>query len=224
MNPRNASRVIGVLILVQMIGSGLVNFVLEAPLFGSPGFLVAAAPHALQIGAAALLGIGIGALGVGIAVSAYPVFRQHSQAMALWFFALAVAGFAVHAVENMNVMSMLSLSETYANAGAAARDQFEGLRGIVASSRNWAHFITLITGGCTLFVMYATLYRFTLVPRLIAGFGLVAVPLQITTVARPLFGLNVIFPLLAPLGICQLILAIWLIAKGFRVEAPRASA
>jgi len=32
----------------------------------------------------------------------------------------------------------------------------------------------------------------------------------------PLFGHDVMFPLLAPLGLIQLILAVWLIARGLR--------
>jgi len=64
--------------------------------------------------------------------------------------------------------------------------------------------------------MYAVLYRFALVPRVLAAFGLAAVVLQIVTVAMPLFGQGVVFLLLAPLGVSQLALAIWLIAKGFR--------
>ena len=116
MEVRSASRVIGVLILAQMVCGALLNFVLLASLFGAPGFLVNAAPHALQIGLAALIGLAGGGLSVGIAITAFPIFRQHSQAMALWFVALAVAGLSVTAVENMNVMSMLTLSEAYSKA------------------------------------------------------------------------------------------------------------
>ena len=82
---RTASRVIGILILAQMASGALINFVLEAPLFGAPGFLVNAAPHASQIALAAVFGLALGALAVGIAITAYPVFRQYSQGMALWF-------------------------------------------------------------------------------------------------------------------------------------------
>ena len=38
-----AGRVIGVFIIIQMIGSGIVNFVMEGPLSEAPGFLVNAA-------------------------------------------------------------------------------------------------------------------------------------------------------------------------------------
>ena len=44
---------------------------------------------------------------------------------------------------------------------------------------------------------------------------MVAVLLQVTSVALPFFGQSVVFPLLAPLGVSQLILAIWLLVKGF---------
>ena len=213
---RNASRIIAALILVQMVSGAVINFGLEVPLFGAPGFLVNAAPHASQIALGAVLGLAAGALSVGISITAYPVFRQYSQGMALWFVALSVAGLSVIAVENMNVMSMLSLSQEYAKANTADQNQLQTVRVVVASARNWAHFISLIIAGSTIFLMYAVLYRFALVPRVLAAFGLAAVVLQIVTVAMPLFGQGVVFLLLAPLGVSQLALAIWLIAKGFR--------
>ena len=214
-----ASRIIGVLVLAQMVGGALVNFVLMAPLFGEPGFLVNAAAHAPQISLSVLLGLAVGALSLGIAITAFPVFRQYSQAMALWFVALAVVSLSLSAVENISVMSMLSLSEAYAKANGAERELFQALRVIVSSARNWAHYIGLIVAGSTLLVLYAVLYRFALVPRALAAFGLAAVVLQITAVAMPLFGQGIVFLMLAPLGVSQLALALWLIAKGFRGQA-----
>ena len=62
---------------------------------------------------------------------------------------------------------------------------------------------------------------FALVPRSLATFGTTAALLQIVAVAMPLFGYGVIFLLLAPLGVSQLILAVWLIVKGFRDPAQQ---
>ena len=73
-----------------------------------------------------------------------------------------------------------------------------------------------IFDGGAIFVFYVVLYRFALVPRALAGFGLIAVTLMVTAVAMPLFGHDVVFPMLTPLGLSQLILAVWLITKGFR--------
>jgi Domain of unknown function (DUF4386) len=210
-----AGRMIGVAIFVQMLCGVMVNFVLEAPLFGTPGFLVNAAHYPRQIGVAALLGLFTEALWVGIAVTVLPLSYHRSRTMTLWFAALAVVVLAVAVVENAAVMSMVSLSAAYAKASVVDRGQLEVIRGVVAAARNWPHFMARMLDGCTILVFYALLYRTSLVPRLLAVAGLVAGSLQLTSVAMPLLGHDVVFPMLAPLGLVQLILAAWLIWRGF---------
>jgi hypothetical protein len=214
MATKRAGRAIGVMFLAQMTAAFVVNFVWLAKVFATPGFLVNAAAHPSLMGLSALLGIAAGSLSVAVAITAFPVFRQHNQTWALWFFALAVAGFSAAVVENVNLMSLLSLSEAYAKASEVDRQLFQPLRGVVASARNWAHFLGLIVSGSSLLVFYSALYRFALVPRVLAACGVIAVLFQLTSVGMPLFGHEVVFPMLAPLGICQLLLSFWLIVKG----------
>ena len=213
-----AGRVIGILIIAQMVGGFLVNFVLEAPLFGTPGFLANAAPHSHQIALGALLGLITEALWLAIAITAFPVFSRRVGPMALWFFALAAVIVAVALVENASVMSMVTLSEAYAKASTVERPQLETLRLVVASARNWPHFMARMIDGVVIVVFYAALYRAALVPRALAGFGLIAAPLQIIGVSMPFFGRSVVFPMLVPLGLSQLMLALWLMIKGFRAQ------
>ena len=80
---------------------------------------------------------------------------------------------------------------------------------------------TAATDGCTIFVFYALLHRIALIPRVLAGAGLVAASLQVTSVAMPLFGHDVVFPMLAPLGLIQLILAVWLIWRAINLSCVR---
>jgi hypothetical protein len=214
-----AGRIIGVLIIVQMVGGALVNGVLEAPLFGSPGFLLNAASHSSQIGLAALLGLITEALWLGIAITVFNVVRRRTPGMTLGLLSLAAVILAVAVVENAGVMSMVSLSEAYAKAGEVERQQLQTVRVVVASARNWAHFMARMIDGSAMFVFYALLYRCALVPRVLAGFGLIATVLMVTAVGMPLFGHEVVFPMLAPVGLSQLLLALWLMAKGFRGPA-----
>jgi hypothetical protein len=213
--PITAGRIVGCLVLIQMVGSFLVNFVLQAPLFGSPGFLVGAAIHAGQIALSALLGLALGALTVGVAVTIYLRAHSHAPALSLWLLIFAAASFAAVVSEQISVMSMVSLSEAFAKAPAGGQAGFQDLRVVVASTRNWSHFIGLSVAGLTILVQYGTLYRGSLVPRALAAFGIAAALLQIIAVVMPLFGYDVIFLMLAPLGVSQLVLALWLIAKGF---------
>jgi len=211
-----AGRIVGALILAQIVGGVASNFVLSAPLFEPPGFLENAAPNSLRIASSALLALGLGGITVVIAAIMFPAIWKRSQALAVLFAALSAASMAVGALEQINVMSMVSLSQAYNQLPVADRGPFQALRGMVAASRNWSHYVNLIVVGCTLLVMYSALLRHALIPKLLAGVGVIAAALQVLAVATPLFGGRVNFVLLAPLGLTQLVVAIWLLRNGFR--------
>lgn len=212
-------RIVGVLLLLQVALAILVNFVFTAPLFGEPGFLINAAPHANQIAQSVVIGLVMGLLGLAIASLLYPIFKQHSPSLALFYFALCTAGFALTVVENTKIMSMLSLSQAYAQAGAGQEALYQGLRIVVKDARNWTHFIGLLVSGVTVFTFYLTTLRFNLIPKVLAAFGLLAALSQLTAIGMPLFGHEVDFRLIAPLGICEILLGVWLIVKGFRITS-----
>jgi Domain of unknown function (DUF4386) len=213
---KNAGRATGVLLLVQMAASYLVNFVLLEPLTSASGGLLAnAAGSPLRVGASALAGVGMGLISVAIAITVWPVLHRYSSRLALWMVALAVAGCSLVALQEIAILSVLSLSEMLSTAPQESNGVVKIVALLARSTRNWAHYMELVIGGGTYFVFFATLFRYALVPRAFAGFGLIAVVLQIAAVSRPFFGREVSFPLLAPLGIALLLLAIWLIVRGF---------
>ena len=212
-------RTIGILIFLQMLGSGLVNFALEAPLSGSPGFLTNAALHPYQLGLAVVLGLMTEALWLGIAIAAFPNVYPRSKRLMLWFLALAGVILAITVVESIGVMSMLSVSQAYARATHGSRAQLDAVGVIVSSVRDWAHILVRLAHGAALLAFYSVLYRCALIPSPLAGVGLIAAISLVVGIGMPLFGYDVAFPLLAPMGVSQLLLALWLIAKDFR-SAP----
>jgi hypothetical protein len=219
-SPKRIGQIIGLLILAQVAVGSLVYFVLLRPLTTPPGSLETAAANSLQLSVAVVLYFAVGALSTGIAIAAWPVFRQYSSRMALWFLSLSVVVFSLLAVENGTVMSMLSLSQAYAAAGAPDDELFEALGVVVRSARNWAHLTTALVGEGVILVLFSILYRFALVPRALAAFGLVAGMLKITALTMPFFGHPVVVPMTLPLALGYLALALWLMAKGFK-ERPR---
>jgi hypothetical protein len=213
-DPRRAGRIIGALLLLQMFGSALVNFGLERPLFEPPGFLVDATLHASQIGLAALVGLVIETLWIGVAVTLFPFAFARARPLTLWLVALAGVCVAVAVVENGSVMSMLSLSNAYAAANGAERQYLESARVAVAAARNWTHFLARMLDGCTTFVLMAVFYRCALIPRALAACALAATVLQVVGVGMPLFGRPVNFLLLAPTGLTLLLVAAVLLVTG----------
>lgn len=211
-----ASRTLGVLILAQMAGSGLLNFAVEAPLIQPPGFLANAASHAQQLGAAALLGMAVESLWLASAVVAYPIIVRRSPHLAVLSVAIGAVVVAVAVQEMAAMLTMRSLSEAFATADAAGRAQVQVAATVASAARNWTHFLARMLNGAAILGLCAALYRGRLIPRVLAGAGCAAALVQIATLARPLFGGRVLFPLLAPVALTQVCLAGWLLVRGLQ--------
>lgn len=214
---RSTSRWLAAILLSQIAISPIANFtLLKDATQAAGGFLVNAAAHGNSLAAGALLSLALTVFTAGIAVALWPVLRERSERMAVSLAVLGGVGIALAGLEHMGLLSMLSLSQGYAAAGSPDGALYEALRDLVRAQRNWAHLIRLLAGGGLLLLMYSALYRFLLVPRWLAGFGALASALQMFAVAQPHFGGWVTFPLLAPLGVANLLLAGWLVVKGLR--------
>lgn len=214
-NPLSSGRLVGALLLLQMIAGVLVNFVLTAPLFQPPGFLVAAATHGDRIALSVGVGVLLGLLTAAIAVGVYAAARERAGTLALLLLLVAGVSFAATVVEQTAVQAMLNLSQAHAAAPAAEQALFQGPRLMTVAARNAAHYVALLVGGLMLLLFYATLLRARLVPRALAAFGLLAALLQVAAVSIALSGRPMLFPLLAPLALCQLLLAGWLMVRGW---------
>jgi len=212
---RGTGRVVGALLLVQMALSIWINFSLLDPVFEAPGFLHNAAAHAQRMGGAALIGLCGSLLGLLAMSLFWPFAAAASPMLARVYAALVVSAFVFTGIEQSASLSLLSLSQAFHEAGAAANPLYQALRSVVAEQRNWVHYIGLLIGGAGLLAMHLLLFRGVWVPRLLSGFGILAALLQMGAVAQPLLGAEVPMLLLAPLGLAQLLLAMWLLLRGF---------
>jgi hypothetical protein len=218
-------RVLGVLLLAHLAGALILPYVLLGTAMTSPGAVLEnAAAHASNLRTAVVLFIFGAALVITIAIAAWPVFRRHDERLALAFLALAVANLPLQLVESGTVLTTLSLSnQLAANADNAAMLQAAGAA--VALARRWAHFTQLATVVSWLFILYVTLWRTALVPRVLAALGMVTTLLQIAGVpARAILGWGIITELAMPLAPVHIALALWLIVKGMRVAPGRIDA
>lgn len=220
---QSVGRIIGLLFLVQVLLAPVVytQFGLIGPVT-SPDYLANAAGSALQIRIALLLLFVLGALTLAIALTALPVLRRHSERMALLFLALSIIGLATQAIESVAVRNMLSMSLEYAKANAP-QELLERLGALARSTWYSAHFTNLMVGHITIFVLHGILFRFALVPRVLAAAGLTATLLSTTAATMPLLGYRFSYLMILPAALIQLALIAWLIAKGFeeRQHFPR---
>jgi hypothetical protein len=212
---KSVGRLIGVLLLVQLAGL-IVPFVLLHPITrGSRDWLANAAGSSFQIKAAVFLLFANCALTIGVAIAAWSVFRRYSEAMALWLVALGVIMFTLQTVDNAHVLSMVSLSQQYVQAGGPD-DVFQTLAAAAGSTRRWVHYSELLAIDAWIFMLYSVLFRFALVPRALAAFGLITVLLHFTGITLPLWlGYSSVTLMGASMALSHLALALWLMVKGF---------
>ena len=109
--------------------------------------------------------------------------------------------------------------EGLAEASAADAGRFSSLAIVVRAAWKWEHYSHIFIVVAWLFVLYLLLYRYALVPRVLAAAGMLTASLQFVGITLPVFlGYRMPFPTLfgMPLGVANLALASWLMAKGFR--------
>jgi len=214
-------RITGILLLVHLAGGLMLPYILMQPVIAAPGFLENAAANAVRIRAAVLLLFMSGAITVAVALTALPVFRRYGDRLAVLLVVLSAVNLALHAVENGTLLSMLSLSQEYAERGGADASLFHGLGAVVGSARRWAHLMHLLVVGGWIFTLFTVLWRSTLVPRPLAGLGMLATVLQVTGVPlRAVLGLEVVTLMAMPLAPIYVAVAAWLMFKGFEERQP----
>jgi Domain of unknown function (DUF4386) len=217
---RNVGRVVGGLLLLQLVGGLMLPYILLNRLGPPGGFLQNAAANAGFLRGAVFLLLFAGAVALGITIAAYPVVRQSAQRPALLLFALGSANLALQLVEIGMVLSMLSLSQDYAAAGADAA-MLRAVASPVGSARVWAHFTQLLTVVCWIAALFVALWRSGQIPRWLGIAGIVTCALQIAGVPlRAFLGYDVMTELAMPLAPVLVTLALWLLVKGFNQPAP----
>jgi hypothetical protein len=214
-------RTVGILLLFQLAAALTLPFILSKPVtFGSPAFLTAVPEYSLQIRLAVVLSFVGSALTVSLGITAFQMFWRHSKSAALLFVVVCALSCTLDVVHGATIMSMLSISNQFVTSDSAKPELYQVVGAVVASARRSAHIMQLVAIGAWMFVFYLLLFRFKLVPRVLAGLGSLGVTLQFIGVTlMMLLGYPSIGEMAMPLLPIQISVALWLIIKGFNDPA-----
>ena len=203
--------------VANVIGTGLSRSLLEAP-----DYLVGVAGHANRVAAGALLELIAAGASVGIAISLYPVLKRWSASLALGSVVFRTAEAVMYMICVVSLLSLLALSQRFTAAVAADPAPFRTAGDAFLDVREQAALVGVFAfsfGG----LLYSYLfYRSRLVPRWLSGWGIGAIILMFLACLLALFRqeeLTTYTILVLPLGVQEIVLAVWLIAKGFGAPA-----
>lgn len=207
---KRAGRIVGAL-YVTGTALGILSVALTSPVTGADNVIEAAADHGTSLTAGALAILGMAVSLALIPVFAFPVLSRVSATLARAHALLrGVVEFGSYLPVIASLLLVTSLG-TYGGDESLAKSlvDHEALTSMTAVG---------FLGGATVF--YIALWRGRLVPRWISGWGLVAVAPYLVGSTLTLFGVvdsmaSVNVALLAPLGVQEMVLAVWLIVRGF---------
>ena len=166
--------------------------------------------------------------GAGIAIALYPVLRRQNRALALGSVAARIVEGAFVLIGSLSLVTLLSVSQETVAGGSAAASSFQAVGSSLLATRDWTlGFIAILPFVLGSLMYYYLLYRSRLVPRWLSGWGLVGAGLcLVATVYAGFtqeFGFSTVNTVLnIPIGVQEMVLAVWLIVKGFNTSAVTA--
>lgn len=215
----------GVAFIVATVAH-LIGVALTGPILQGQDYLTQISVNQERVILGALLQ-SIGALACpAIAIALYPVLRRHGEGLALGSVGFRTIEGALHLLIAICILLLVSVSRAWVGAGAETASAYEVAGSMVIATRAWLGPVSLLAFGLGAIMYYWVFYRSRLVPGWLSVWGLVAIPLLTVSALLVMFGVidnlsttQVVLAL--PLAVQEMVLAVWLIAKGFD---PRATA
>jgi hypothetical protein len=207
---RKAAVLIGVLYIIGTVALVLSLAVTGGVLAGS-AYLAQVAGQPNQVAVGALLVLLAGFALAMVPVVFWPIGRRYNETLAMGYVVFRGGIETVLYIATALGWLLLVALSTQQNAGPVA-----GLvRTIEAVAWDQLVAIPFVLGAL---MFYVLLYQSRLVPRWLSAWGLVGATLYIVPPLGSMFGLS-LGVLMAPLALQEMVMAVWLIAKGFNPRA-----
>ena len=215
MTYRATARIVGILFIVAsaaaIVGGGLL-----LPL-SEDDYLREVASAEAQVVSGALIELVLVFAVVAIAVMLFPVLRRQNEGLALGYVGARTVEGVLLLAASLSALFVLSLSKDYGSGGAAG---VQPVGDSLLAVRDWTYLIgSLAALDVGALILYTMLYRAKLVPSWLSLWGLIGGALVLVRGLLEMYSVELsgliqgLFA--APIAINEMVLAIWLIVKGF---------
>jgi len=193
-----------------------------APALTGADYLTGVAANADQVAASALMYLIAAFASAGIAVSLYPVLSKTNPGMALGSVVFRTLEAALYLVPVVSLLSLVTLSQLFTTAGAADQASLGAVGGVLASLRDHGTVAAVFAFSLGAGMYYVAFFQSRLIPRWLSGWGIVAVILMAAACVSSVFTDSPVTGyglLVLPIFLQEMVLAVWLIARGFEPRA-----
>lgn len=218
---RNSALAAGALLIIATVSTVVLGTIALRPVVGDPADLARISANQAQVFLGALLQIIGAAACPAIVIALYPALRAVSPAMALGSVAFRTIEATFYVIGIVGLLMLVTLGGEAAKAGAADAAFYDRLAALVVAGRTWLGFVAAVVfAGLGTLLYDWVLYRSVLVPRWLSGWGigaavamLAAAALVMLGIVAPVSPVHIVLNL--PIAVQEMVLAVWLIARGF---------
>jgi hypothetical protein len=220
---RKSGIIVGVLFLFGFAGA--ITIGLTKPILDDLDYLNKISANENKIILGAFFQFIMAAACAGIGISLYPVLKKYNTGSAVGVVAFRIIEAVFQIIGFIILLLLLTLSNEFIKAGAPVSSYFQTVGALLQAGSFWSNQVAAILAWNIAALMYYSLfYQTKLIPRWLSGWGLLGIILIIVVSMLLLF--RVIVPmstiqiaLSLPIALQEMVLALWLIAKGFNVSA-----
>lgn len=218
---RRTALTAGVLFIIAT-AANLLGTAIEQPVVSGTDYLTKASGSASLVSAGALLEFIAAGTSVGVAISLYPVLRNWSAGLALGSVVFRTIEAVMYTAGAVGLLSVLTVSERLTQSAIADRVSIQTIGDSLLDLRQEFILAGVFAFSLGALMYYYVFYDSRLIPRWLSGWGIVAVLLLLVACLSALFSGNSVTTyviLVLPIAAQEMVLAVWLIAKGFSSPA-----
>jgi hypothetical protein len=193
------------------------------PVLDTPNYLQVAYPNRISATIGMLIEFSCILAIPLIPVFAYPVLREQSETLALGYIVFRLFEAVLFVLVDITKLALIKVSQLYLAAESSNVAMIESIGTTIQGWNEWGWVFYVLIFAFGALIFYFTLYQSKLVPRWISIWGLIAVVLMMTSALLAMFAVELPGPtfglLVIPIAAQEMVLAFWLILKGFNPAA-----
>jgi hypothetical protein len=219
---RRTAIMVGILYIVGTV-AGVLSVVVTQPILGDLDTLARIAANENQMIIGCLLVLTMGFALAMVPVLLFPILKRHSEALALGYVVFRGALETVAYIAMVICwLFLIVVSHEYAAAAASDSAGIRILGAVLLKGNDSISNLLVIIFSLDALILYYLLYRSRLVPRWISVWGFIAIIMHFSTAFLMMFriiGVDTASIINLPIFLQEMVMAVWLIARGFSPSA-----
>jgi len=211
---RKIAIIVGVLYIIGTV-AGVLSLVLAGSILDDPNYLTEISANENQILIGAIFFLTMGFSLAMVPVLLFPIFKKHNEALAVGYVVFRGASETmIYLAGVVTWLLLLTLSREYVDSGTPDASYFQTLGNLLHEASAWIDLISTINFSLGALMISYIFYQSKLVPVWLSVWGLISATLVLAVGLFGMFDVN-LQVLWAPLAVQEMVMALWLIIKGF---------